>query len=82
MSNKNNNKKPQNKQAEKAPEKELEAVNLKVNQYKVRSDLGFISGKRNFFIGNKNVLIVQGGYVSKEDYNLFDEASKKVFFED
>ena len=82
MSNKNNNKKPQNKQAEKAPEKELEAVNTEVNQYKVRTDLGFISGKRNYYIGNKNVLIVQGGFVSEEDYNLFDEASKKVFFED
>lgn len=82
MSNKNNNKKPQNKQAEKAPEKELEAVNTEVKQYKVRPDLGFISGKRNYYIGNKNVLIVQGGFVSEEDYNLFDEASKKVFFED
>ena len=54
----------------------------KVKMYKIKSEkqLGF--EKRNYFIDNKNVLIVAGGEVDKETYDLFDDYAKDIFFED
>lgn len=52
-----------------------------LKQYKVRTDLGFTNGKRNYFIDNVNYLLVEGEYVDETVYNLFDEYCKKVFFE-
>ncbi len=52
---------------------------VKDKMYKVRKDLGF--EKRNYFIGNKNVLLVAGEGINEETYNLFNDYCKKTFFE-
>ena len=49
--------------------------------YKVKSDLSFIDGKRNYFIGDKNVVLIEGETISNEDYELFNDRAKEMLFE-
>ena len=49
--------------------------------YKVKTGLGFENGKRSFFEDGRNILLVEGGIVSEEDYNIFNDRAKELFFE-
>lgn len=86
MTKQNNGKKNQiDKKLE--AEKKIEAEKLEAEKekegkkYKVKSakDLGF--EKRNYFIGNKNVLITAEGEVDESTYNAFSDKAKSKFFE-
>jgi len=84
--NKNgNNQKLEAEKAEKERLEKLEAEKAKTSseekKYKVKSakDLGF--EKRNYYIGNKNVLIAAGGEVDEVTYNAFSDKAKEKFFE-
>lgn len=76
MAKKNNG---QKKQADKKLEAEKDSDPV-VKKYKVKSakQIGF--EKRNYFIGNKNVLIVAGTEVDESTYNAFSDEAKKTFF--
>jgi len=72
------NKKKNNNHNSKAPEKQ-EVKKPIGKEYIVKKDLGF--KKRNYFIGNKNVLLIAGEGIDEDTYNLFNDYCKKTFFE-
>jgi hypothetical protein len=50
-------------------------------EIRVKKNLGFINGKRSFFEGGRNILLIEGGTVSREDYELFNDGAKEVLFD-
>ena len=58
----------------------LAETDPKVKTFKVKSEkeLGF--KKRNYYIGNKNCMIVADAEVDEEIYNAFSDYAKKIFF--
>ena len=63
----------QKKEKQKEVQKEVQTKKRIVSK-----KLGFV--KRNYFIGDRNVLLVAGQEVDEETYNLFNDHCKKVFF--
>jgi len=59
---------------------EEQKIEKKAKGYKVKK-LGFVNGKRNFVIDGKNILLIEGETVGKEDYELFTDDAKKILFE-
>ncbi|MCK5603424.1 hypothetical protein KAR91_16180 [Candidatus Pacearchaeota archaeon] len=74
-------KKNTNTSNDKPSDKVIKTPEKKGKMYKIKSEkqLGF--KKRNYFIDNKNVLIVAGGEVDEKTYHLFDDYARKIFFE-
>ena len=64
--------------AEPIEEKKIEK---KAKVHRVKTGLGFENGKRSFFEDGRNILLIEGEAVSEEDYNIFNERAKELFFE-
>lgn len=47
-------------------------------KYKVKIDCGFKS--RNYYINNRNVLLIAGEGIEEEDYNCFTDIAKEKYF--
>ncbi len=60
---------------------ENEAIEPKKKGFKVKNNLGFENGKRSFFEGGRNILLIEGEIVSKEDYDLFSDRAQQLLFE-
>jgi len=60
---------------------EEKKIEKKEKVYRVKTGLGFENGKRSFFEDGRNILLVEGGIVSEEDYNIFNDRAKELFFE-
>ena len=65
--------------AEEIKAKRLEAENSEI-KHKVKSekDCGFKA--RNYYINNRNVLLVAGKGIEEDDYNRFSDAAKEKYF--
>ena len=60
---------------------EEKKIEEKGKTYRVKTGLGFENGKRSFFEDGRNILLIEGEAVSEEDYNIFNERAKELFFE-
>jgi hypothetical protein len=60
---------------------EEKKIEKKAKAYRVKTGLGFENGKRSFFEDGRNILLIEGETVSEEDYNIFNERAKELFFE-
>lgn len=60
---------------------EEKKIEKKGKTYKVKTGLGFENGKRSFFEDGRNILLIEGQTVSEEDYNIFNDRAKELFFE-
>ncbi len=49
-------------------------------KHKVKVDCGF--KKRNYYINNRNVLLVAGKEIKEDDYNCFSKVAKEKYFEE
>jgi len=49
--------------------------------YKVKSNLGFVDGKRNFFVNEQNIQLLEGAEISSEIVDLFNERGKQMLFD-
>lgn len=76
MSNKNKNYTTKKVDTQKTTEKTVE----KKFKHKVKVDPGFKS--RNYYINNRNVLLVAGKEIDEDDYNCFSHAAKEKYFEE
>jgi len=62
------------------PEK-VEKVEKKEKGIKVKKGLGFLNGKRSFYEGGRNILLIEGETVSKEDFEAFTKEAQELLFE-
>jgi hypothetical protein len=74
-------KKHDNFEEKESAEIEVKEVEKTEEGIKVKKELGFINGKRSFFEGGKNIIVIEGGTISKEDFDLFTEDAQKLLFE-
>jgi len=70
------------------PKKEIEENDEPIEEKKIEKKkgfrvkrMGFANGKRNYFVGDRNVLLIEGEIVDNDIYELFNDRAKEVFFE-
>lgn len=87
MAKKRTNKpRPQVKAIKKEVEQPIKEIQkepeIKYN-YRVKKDLGFKTGKRNYYCEtvNKNILLVEGEGVTDEVYGFFNSRAQELFFD-
>jgi hypothetical protein len=75
----NNNKKTQSQVKPETKEVKTVAETVEGKKFPVKEKLGFPTGKRNFYVGSKNILITEGGFISQEEYDLLSADAREIF---